>query len=233
MQKKINKILSSTTFAYRTLDFFLNLSTPDNLPKNITTMNPYETEEVKNIVIEFFKKYFNDNNKRILALGINPGRFGGGITGVSFTDPIALEKFCGIKNGFDKKREISSEFIYSFITKYGGVEEFYSKCFISALYPLALIKDGLNYNYYDEQKLFRILKPAIVDSIKAQIDFGIKRDFVICLGRKNSLYLKEINDEHNFFDKIIVLDHPRYIMQYKRKSMHKYLDEYIKAFNDS
>ncbi len=222
----------SNNFANRAINFFLNLSQPSNLPKNIHTMNPYENEEVKSIVIEFYKKYFNDNNKRILALGINPGRFGGGITGVSFTDPIALEKHIGIDNSFDKKREISSEFIYSFVTKYGGVEEFYSKCFVSALYPLTLIKDGLNYNYYDEKKLYKILKPAIVESVKAQIEFGIKRDFVICLGRKNSLYLKEINEENNFFDKIIVLDHPRYIMQYKSKSMHKYLEEYLKAFND-
>lgn len=154
MNTKSNQNLVKA-FAARAINFFLNLSPPENLPQNITTMNPYETEEVKSIVIEFYKKYFDDNNKRILALGINPGRFGGGITGVSFTDPIALEKFCGIQNGFDKKREISSEFIYSFISKYGGAEEFYSKCFISALYPLALIKDGLNYNYYDEKNYIK------------------------------------------------------------------------------
>ena len=233
MQEQKDKVISSLSFADRSVSFFLNLSQPSNLPKNIHTMNPYETEDVKKIVIEFYKKYFNDNSKRILALGINPGRFGGGITGVSFTDPIALENFCGIKNSFVKKKEISSEFIYSFITKFGGAEKFYSKCFISALYPLALIKDGLNYNYYDGKRLYKILKPAIVDSVKTQIDFGSRTDFVICLGRKNSLYLKEINDEQKFFGKIIVLDHPRYIMQYKRKSMSKYLEEYLQAFNNS
>ena len=232
MQPQKNKIYYSSTFASRAANFFLNLPPQHGLPKNIQTMNPYETEEVKNIVIEFYKKYFSDNNKRILALGINPGRFGGGITGISFTDPAALEKHCGIENSFDKKREISSEFIYSFITKYGGVEEFYSRCFISALYPLALIKDGLNYNYYDDKKLYKILKPIIADNVKAHLGFGTRRDFVICLGRKNSLYLKEINEEYNFFEKIIVLDHPRYIMQYKRKTMDKYLEEYLQAFSN-
>ncbi len=225
-----NESLSTSTFSSRALNFFLNLSPPENLPKYISTLNPFENDEVKNIVMEFFKKYFNDNNKRILALGINPGRFGGGITGVSFTDPVALEKFCGIKNRFPKKREISSEFIYSFITKFGGAKEFYSKYFISALFPLALIKDGLNYNYYDNKKLYMQLRPLIISTIKAHIGFGTLTDAVICLGRKNSLYLQEINDENKFFKKIIVLDHPRYIMQYKRKHLSEYLSEYSKAF---
>ena len=176
---------TDSTFAGRAINFFLNFSTPTNLPKNIRTMNPYETDEVRNIVFSFYKKFFDDNNKRILALGINPGRFGGGITGVSFTDPVALEKFCGINNNFQKKKEISSEFIYNFIINFGGVKEFYSKFFISALYPLALIKDGLNYNYYDEKKLFKLLKPFIVETVKAHLEFGSRRDYVICLGRRN------------------------------------------------
>ncbi len=220
------------TFADNALNFFLNLSSTPLLPKNISIMNPYKVDAVSNFVISFYKKYFNDNNMRTLVLGINPGRFGGGITGVSFTDPVALEKFCGIKNNFEKKREISSEFVYRFIGKYGGAEMFYSKFFISALFPLALIKDGLNYNYYDDKKLFNLLKPVIVDNVKAHIGFGSKRECVICLGRKNYNFLKEINDENNFFRKIIVLDHPRYIMQYKRKSIDKYLNEYLSAFNN-
>ncbi len=219
-----------STFADRAITFFLNLPTPNNLPGNISVMNPYLDNGVGDIVESFYKKYFFDNNKRILALGINPGRFGGGITGISFTDPVALEKFCSIKNGFQKKKEISSEFIYKFIEKYGGTEKFYSKFFISALYPLALIKDGLNYNYYDETKLYKFLKPFIIETVKAHLEFGLKKDYVICLGRKNSIYLEKINKENNFFKKIIVLDHPRYIMQYKRKHIDKYLTEYLSAF---
>ncbi len=219
------------TFADKALSFFLNLASPSNLPKNITTLNPYKTGVVRDAVQSFFNKFFNDFKERTLALGINPGRFGGGITGIPFTDPIALEKFCGIKNVFQKKKEISSEFIYKFVEKYGGTEKFYSGFFISALYPLALIKDGLNYNYYDEKKLYGMLKPFITETIKTHLEFGLKKDFVICLGRKNSVYLNEINEENNFFKRIIILDHPRYIMQYRRKFLDKYLDDYITAFN--
>ena len=125
---------------------------------------------------------------------------------------------------------MSSEFIYLFVSEYGGAVKFYSKYFLSALYPLALIKDNKNYNFYDDKRIFKLLKPAIVNSIKTHLEFGCKDESVICLGRKNYLYLDEINKENNFFKKITVLDHPRYIMQYRRKLLRQYLDEYLNAF---
>ena len=90
-------------------------------------------------------------------------------------------------------------------------------------FRLTLLKDGLNYNYYDEIRFFFTLKPAIIECLKSQIGFGAEKNIVICLGRKNSKYLNEINKEYHFFNNIIVLDHPRYIMQYKLKSLDKYL----------
>ncbi len=218
------------TFCDRALDYFLNFQSPKNLPNEINVMNPYLNEETKTLTTKFYNKYFNDNKKRTAAFGINPGRFGGGITGISFTDPVALANFCGIENNFNKKKELSSEFIYLFISEYGGAAEFYSKYFLSALYPLALIKDNKNYNFYDEKNLFKMLKSSIVNSIKAHLEFGCEEDKAVCLGRKNYLYLNEINKENNIFKKIIVLDHPRYIMQYKRKRLRQYLNEYLEAF---
>ena len=88
----------------------------------------------------FYTKYYSDNNKRILLLGINPGRFGGGVTGIPFTDPVRLEKVCGIKNDFQKKQELSSVFIYEMIEAYGGAEKFYKQFYISAVSPLGFVK---------------------------------------------------------------------------------------------
>jgi len=70
-------------------------------------MYPYKDEEVKRVTGVFFKKYYNDRKHRTLILGINPGRFGAGVTGLTFTDPIRLEAECGIPNKFDKKQELS------------------------------------------------------------------------------------------------------------------------------
>jgi hypothetical protein len=67
------------------------------LPTNIRIMNPFREEEnALRISSEFYKKYYNDDNKRHLILGINPGRFGGGLTGVPFTDPKRLKSECHI-----------------------------------------------------------------------------------------------------------------------------------------
>jgi hypothetical protein len=204
---------------------------PGYVSRKVETLNPYKNEEVKAVTLSYYKKYFNDNNNRVFVFGINPGRFGGGITGISFTDPVALENFCGIKNNFGKKRELSSTFIYNFISSYGGVNKFYSKYFLSALFPLALLKDGLNCNYYDGKELYKIIKPLIIESLESQIGFGADNAFAICLGKRNSKYLSEINKECNFFNKIITLDHPRYIMQYKLKSLDIYLNKYLEVFN--
>jgi hypothetical protein len=113
--------------------------------------------------------------------------------------------------------------------EYGGVQKFYSNIFITALYPLAIIKDGKNYNYYDELTLCKYFKPHIILALKKQIKFGCYRKYAVCFGKKNAKYFNEINDEYGFFDDIRVLDHPRYIMQYKLKHSDAYIRKYLKA----
>ena len=215
------------TFADKAIKYFLNLKSLLQLPPLISLINPYTSSEIREIVTAFYKKFFDDNNERVFILGINPGRFGGGLTGISFTDPVALRNECGIENDFGNRKELSSEFVYSFIKEYGGVKKFYSKFFLSALFPLAILKDGKNYNYYDEPHLLNSLLPGIVDSLRNQIEFGTKRETAVCLGKKNAKYFNEINSKHNFFRKIEILEHPRYIMQYKRKSLGKYIEQYL------
>jgi len=143
---------------------------------------------------------------------------------------VALRNECGIENNLGFKKELSSEFIFHVIKEYGGVKKFYSKFFLSALFPLAILKDGKNYNYYDEPELLDLILPGIIDSVKNQIEFGARRA-AICLGKKNSKYFNEINSKHNFFRNIEVLEHPRYIMQYKRKLLRKYIEQYIELLN--
>lgn len=113
------------------------------------------------------------------------------------------------------------------INEFGGVKKFYSKVYLSALYPLALIKEGKNFNYYDTKELFASLKNEIIKSAKSQIEFGSRRDKVIILGKKNADYFSVINNEYNFFENIVVLEHPRYIMQYRLKKVDSYITKYI------
>jgi hypothetical protein len=218
------------TFAHKSISYFLKLETPVKLPPGVKILNPYEKDEVKFAVRQFYQKFYSDDRNRIYILGINPGRFGGGLTGISFTDPVALRNHCGIENQLGDKEELSSKYIYQVIAQFGGVKKFFSNFFLSAIYPLALIKDGKNYNYYDDNKLFHSLEPRLKESLVAQVGFGADCKSVICLGKKNASYLKLLNDELKLFDKIEILDHPRFIMQYRKKKMEGYLEQYIATF---
>ena len=224
-----NHIIMS--FANKTIKYFLNLREPKHLPSGISIVNPYKSKEVRISVKEFYATHFDDNNERLFVFGINPGRFGGGLTGISFTDPVALRDRCGIENNLGNQKELSSKFIYETIEACGGIEKFYSKIYLAALYPFALIKNNKNYNYYDDKVLFETLKPEIVKSVSLQINFGAKREKVVILGKKNADYFKLINVEYAFFKQIIVLDHPRYIMQYRSKIINEYIEKYVNAFS--
>ncbi len=219
------------SFADKAIKYFCRLKTPDLNSDKTELLNPYLSGDVKDVVKKFYRKFYDDDNKRIFIVGINPGRFGGGLTGISFTDPVALQEFCGIENNLGYHKELSSKFIYSVAIRFGGVDKFFSKVFLTALYPFALIKNGKNFNYYDDKSIAENLKPDIVKNIKAQIQFGARRDIIVLLGKKNAEYFSQLNAENNFSDKIIIVEHPRYIMQYKLKSVDKYIDKYLEAIS--
>lgn len=200
------------------------------MPAGVDVLNPYHDPITLKYCTEFYTKFYNDAQPRTILIGINPGRFGGGITGVPFTDPIRLEKYCGIPNDLNKKPELSSDFIYRMIETFGGVDKFYSRFFISAVSPLGFTKDGKNLNYYDQKDLQEAVYDFAVQSLKKQLTFGINRNVAFCLGEgQNFKFLSKLNAEHQFFNKIVPLPHPRFIMQYRRKQLGEYLMVYLRT----
>ena len=135
------------------LSFLKNLDLKIDLPVEVQIMNPFKEPATFNLCEKFYKKYYSDNNSRHLIFGINPGRFGGGVTGIPFTDTVRLQNICGIENDFQKKQELSSVFIYEMIHAFGGPEIFYNKFYISAISPLGFTKNNKNLNYYDDRQL--------------------------------------------------------------------------------
>ena len=233
-KKQLFQKPSHMTFAAKVIQQNLTLVRPSGLPLGIKTMNPYEQKEVQETVTQFYTKYFNDNNKRTLILGINPGRFGAGITGIPFTDPIRLAEVCGIPNTFNPKPELSSLFIYEMITAFGGPERFYQQFYINSVCPLGFTLDGKNLNYYDVPALQNALTPYIEENIKSLIDIGLHTDFCFCLGEgKNYQFLSKFNESKGYFGEVIPLSHPRFIMQYKLKTKGDYINPYIKSFQEN
>ena len=209
---------------YRSLD-------PPSLPKGIEILFPQQTKEVMKVVETFFTKFYNDTKPRHLIFGINPGRFGAGTTGINFTAPKQLKEFCGIDHGFKSQTELSAEFIYESIQAFGGVEKFYKNYFITSVSPLGFIKGGLNINYYDDKDLQQAVTPFIINNIQKQIALGFRTDFCICIGGdKNLKFFSALNNEYKFFNEIVPLPHPRFIMQYRRKQKEKYIQQYLLTF---
>jgi hypothetical protein len=210
------------------LTFYKTLKIAAKLPKGIEVMNPYQDAYAFSLCDKFYHQYYHDRWQRTLLLGINPGRFGSGITGISFTDPIKLEKECGIKNTFLKKSELSSEFIYAMIRSFGGPELFYRHYFISAISPLGFTRKGKNINYYDDNKLEKAVTPFIIDSIHQLMVMGFSTEKCFCIGEgKNYLFLRKLNDQQKWFKEIIPLAHPRFIMQYRRKQLDRHIEQYL------
>lgn len=220
------------TFSKKILLFFKSLDMQAELPADVEVMNPFKDKSTFDLCSKFYDKYYNDTDSRCMILGINPGRFGGGITGIPFTDPIRLQRICDIENNFQMKQELSSVFVYDVISAFGGPEAFYSKFYISSVSPLGFTKSNKNLNYYDDKNLENAIKEFVIGCLKKQLKFGIKTDVVFCLGEgKNFNYLCRINEEMKFFEKIVPLSHPRFIMQYKLKKKEEYIDRYLCELN--
>lgn len=206
------------------------------LPEGIRVINPFvESTTAMDNIRTFTEKYLNDKNKRHIILGINPSRLGAGVTGIPFTDTKRLISECKIPYEGKPTHEISSVFMYEMIDAFGGVSDFYNRFYINSPFPLAITRTNpegkqTNYNYYDSPALMKAAYSFIVKSIRQLIDLGIYTGTCFCLGTgQNAKFLKQLNDDHNFFDKIVPLEHPRFIMQYKSIEKSLYIDKYIKA----
>ena len=199
-------------------------------PGDISVLDPYTEPEIRNVYKKFYKKYFNDSKRRIIIFGINPGRFGGGITGIPFTDSFNLKKRCQIDSNIPIKKELSSKFIYEMIDAYGSIHQFYKNFFISSICPYGFTLNGKNINYYDDIKLFDKWKNKIVEWIRFQIEhIGSNKTCVIIGKGKNQKFFELLNKEYKFFDEIIALPHPRWILQYRSKEKNLYIKNYIKT----
>jgi hypothetical protein len=215
------------TFAQQLIHFYKHLKPPD-LPPGFEILHPHPDQQVMQVVQAFLKKFFDDTKPRKIMLGINPGRFGAGITGVNFTAPKQLRENCAIGHPWGNGSELSAEFIYEVIAQYGGPNKFYSDYFIGSMSPLGFVKDGKNINYYDDKNLQTAVTPFITDTIQQQLKMGFVTNQCICIGgEKNYKFLRTLNDQHGFFKKIIPLPHPRFIMQYRRKQKQEYVNEWL------
>ncbi|MBH8569510.1 DUF4918 family protein [Microvirga sp. STS02] len=219
------------SFADQLLQFLRTFPLPTALPAGVVAQSPFREPAVFDLLSQFAHKFYPDAPPRVALLGINPGRLGMGRTGVAFTDPTALSEFCGIEHDLPRQRpETSTQFVYKVINEMGGPAAFYQHFYVGSLYPLVLLKNGLNYNYYDSPALVKALWPDIQLSLRQQVEaLGLRRDVAVSLGKRNGEFFKRLNAELGLFDEIVVLDHPRYLMQYKSRNTAANVAHYVET----
>ena len=227
----------SQSFAEKVIEFNQNLNFTGKLPKGFQVLNPFiENPETQVVMRQFYEKFYSDNKKRKFIIGINPSRYGAGVTGVPFTDTKRLENICGIKMHSAYTHEVSSVFLYDMITEYGGAQDFYFNFYINSPFPLAIVRHSkgdkwLNANYYDDKELFGCVKNFMIESLKKHIELGLETSEVYILGKKNAGFIQKLNEEAHLFGEMKVLEHPRFIQQYKSKEKQFYINKYILALN--
>ncbi|MEM6523174.1 MAG: uracil-DNA glycosylase family protein [Bacteroidota bacterium] len=217
------------SFGHKVSEYYQSITIPQNLPDEVGVLYPFKDPKVIGLVQQFCLKYYLGDHARTFLIGINPGRFGGGATGIPFTDPMRLEQVLGIENNLDQKAELSSKYIYDMIEAYGGPEVFYNDCYFTSVSPIGFVKDGKNLNYYDIKELQDALETYMVSELRKQMGFGAKPvAFSLGMGR-NISFLKKLNAKYQLFKSIEALPHPRWIMQYRLKRKKEFIDQYITA----
>jgi hypothetical protein len=90
----------------------------------------------------------------------------------------------------------------------------------------------VNYNYYDRKDLEEAVTPFILESLKKQISLGIDSEQVWIMGSgKNMKFIKALNKKYKLFGRLIALDHPRFVMQYRYKKIGEYIEKYLQLLN--
>jgi hypothetical protein len=209
------------------LSFYSRLALPD-IPSGCEFLYPFDDRPVQQAMKAFYQKYYADSNARTLLIGINPGRYGGGVTGIPFTDPIRLKENCGISHPFAMRQEISSVFVYKVIEALGGPELFFGHFYLTAISPVGFLRQHKNLNYYDDRRLLEAVLPFASHCMQQQLSWPVNRTACVCIGEgRNHQILTQLNNSHHWFNHIHALPHPRFVMQYRLKKLDEYVYTYV------
>ena len=241
-EEKQIKMNSMDTFASRLLRFNRRLADVQlDLPKDYTIINPYrklfDEYGVKNMT-SFYEKYYNDNYKRMMILGSSPARRRSAVSGVPFLDASLLKEVVYGNAESQYLNAFPSDFFYTIIMKFGGWKSFFSTFYMNFVCPLGIVRtksDGrvVNANYYEKKELCESMRPFLIKSLREQMGLGIDASICYCIGcGENYRFLLDVNNQYGFFNTIIPLEHPRFIMQYNSKDRDFYEKKYLSALKN-
>lgn len=96
--------------------------------------------------------------------------------------------------------------------------------------PLGFMHGEKNLNFYDSAELQSALTTTIQHWILQQVSFGLRQDTTVVLGTgKLKTFFEQYVHAECGFDSVVFLEHPRFIMQYRRKHVDSYVEKYVQV----
>jgi len=97
------------------------------------------------VMMQFNKQFYKGGFPKTVLCGINPGRLGGGKTGVPFVDFTSLSQMLDDVNQNDSER--SARFFFDVIQAFGA-ERFYQNFYVTNISWVGYSNNNKNVNYY-------------------------------------------------------------------------------------
>jgi Uracil DNA glycosylase superfamily len=216
------------TFADRVLAFYERFGGWADSEGRLVATSPWESAKRRQALTTFCRSFYGDNEDRTFCLGINPGRFASSSTGVPYTDGYALAEVCGIPNEFSKTRELTAGFFNDVVVAFGGAHEFYQRIYAGAVFPFELLFEKGYINYYDPVAWEKV-QQKIETYIQEMAAFGSNGRVVILGSGENADKFSALNGRLGLFQNVSVLEHPRYIAQYKPSERDKFVEKYVRV----
>lgn len=177
----------------------------------------------KQNIIQFHERYIKNSKPKIVLCGINPGRFGAGLTGIPFIDFNSLGKMLPFVESITSEK--SAGFFFSVIQEF-GIVEFYKNFHVTNLswYGFCKCNKGSNVNYYD---LRTDIQRYLIDIFVREIEY-INPEVIIPLSTQVYHELRALKESGEIKAEIGPrLNHPSWITTYRSRELSHWRNQYI------
>ena len=167
----------------------------------------------------FWQHYVPYPLPQTVILGLNPGRFGAGQTGIPFIDFRSLSVLLPDAELPKLDSEPSATFFFRVVQQIGA-EKFYREFFVSNVSALGYLRNGKNANYTDLPQVAQ----QIVARNFAEEMAALRPKRIIALGREAEASAQELYPDGSV--RISHLPHPSWIMTYRLREAQSWVRRY-------
>jgi len=173
----------------------------------------------RQVMEDFWRRFYPEELPRRVICGLNPGRFGAGLTGVPFTDFQTLSRWMPSVEGQDT--EPSAQFFAKIVDAI-GVDSFFQRFYVTNVSAVGYVKDGRNLNYHDlPADALEVVEQNFTEEMRL-----VAPTRVVALGKHAYATVKKTLPSD--ID-ITYLAHPSWIMTYRRRELDAWVQRYVGA----